>query len=337
MNHVEGCDGFRRKLARALEGAPMPEELTTLSWHEHLLGCEDCRELLQREEALEVLLATLPEPKLPPDLTRRLVARLSNSTEASLDFGLDQLLEADGVAIPVGLSSRVRDGLRAEAALDELLELDGHLEVPGGLAARVAEGARQEAALDELLERGDHVVVPADLSAQVLAGIHAEAKLDALLELDLEVELPVGLSSRVLSALDSQRARSIPRLRLLRTMPRYAAAAGLLLVALGVSLWDGGLVEDPISTTQPGTEEVAVVDVEGAQAPAANEPDPSLLAMLDILENDGLWLDTEDGVEAVIEELDPHLLLSDSLETSDEVLLTFYGENESETDLPSDG
>ena len=57
------CREFRRLLERELS-PDTPAELTTLSWHEHLLSCESCRELLREEEALEVLLASLPLPSL---------------------------------------------------------------------------------------------------------------------------------------------------------------------------------------------------------------------------------------------------------------------------------
>ena len=66
------CREFRAALLKALEGLPVPRELTVLSWHQHLLSCGPCRALLEREEALEELLATLPEPKLPLLLLRLL-------------------------------------------------------------------------------------------------------------------------------------------------------------------------------------------------------------------------------------------------------------------------
>lgn len=295
MTFQDGCRDFRAKLARALEGLPMPEELTTLAWHEHLLGCGSCRDLLQREEALEVLLATLPEPKLPPDLTRRLVARLSKAEEA----GLDNLLEYDGVPIPEGLSHRVRAGVRSELDLDRLLDLDAVVDVPAGLADRVR------------------------------AGVRSESGLEALLDLAGPVEVPAGLSADVLSGLAVHRERKVGRLRLLRSVPVYAAAAGLLLTALGVSLWNAGLDSGAPDDSIVMTEEVASVD--------SSEPDPSLLAVLDIIENDGLWRDTEDGAEVAPEEADLHLLLSDSLEMSDELLLTFLDEEEIETEIPSGG
>ena len=70
-------------------GAAVAREL---AWHEHLLGCAECQGLLRSEEVLEELLASLPVPHLPPDLTRRVLQRLQRERSAS--DGLDQLLEA---------------------------------------------------------------------------------------------------------------------------------------------------------------------------------------------------------------------------------------------------
>lgn len=133
------CVEFRARLERALEGRPAPAELTELSWHEHLLGCGECRALLEREEALEALLASLPRPKLPPRVARRVLARLRT---ARID--LDALLDLDRlVEVPGGLAARVLSGLAAErgvapeaARLERILELDGPLAVPAGLAQR---------------------------------------------------------------------------------------------------------------------------------------------------------------------------------------------------------
>ena len=38
--------------------------LAQLDWHEHLHGCEDCRELFRAEEALETILAHTPQGRL---------------------------------------------------------------------------------------------------------------------------------------------------------------------------------------------------------------------------------------------------------------------------------
>jgi len=134
------CRSFRRTLERTLESAPAPEQLSSLSWNEHLLGCGDCRALLEAEEALETLLATLPQPHLPPQLARRVLARLRRGAERREDE-LDRLLELDADArAPEGLARRVR----AEARLDMLLERARAVELPAALAARVLAHVAEE-------------------------------------------------------------------------------------------------------------------------------------------------------------------------------------------------
>lgn len=201
-----GCGEFRAALSRALEGQPMPDELTVLGWHEHLLSCAECRLLLEREEALEALLATMPRPSLPPDLTRRVLLRLRENREEAP--GLDRLLELADVAPPAGLSGRVTAGLRGERALDRLLEQD-RAPVPEGLAGRVRAGIA----------------------------------LERLLELDPEPVVPEGLAADVLQALEPERRGPIEaaprRLRLLRSPVFYAAAAGLLFAVTSLTLWWG--------------------------------------------------------------------------------------------------
>ena len=151
------CMEFRQQLEALLGGRPDPERLTVLGWHEHLLSCGDCREILEQEEALELLLASLPDPQLPPDLSRRLVRRLRQlESEASDTKGgaLESLLALDEVAIPAGLAGRVKAG--------------------------VAE-ARREDRLDALLERALRVEVPEDLGQRVLAGLEGERSRDRLI------------------------------------------------------------------------------------------------------------------------------------------------------------
>jgi hypothetical protein len=148
------CTSFRRALERKLLGRPSQQGLLELSWHEHLLACGECRALLEAEEALEILLATLPDPRLPPRLAARVLSRLRVSAEG----GLDALLELDSeVAAPDRLAARVlagvRAGMRADAQaslphrtpderLDALLDLDRDVAVPAGLSARVLNGLR---------------------------------------------------------------------------------------------------------------------------------------------------------------------------------------------------
>jgi len=199
--HHDGCREFRAALSRVLEGLPMPEELTVLGWHEHLLSCEECRALLEREEALEELLATLPSPKLPPDLARRVLLRLRESSG-----GLDSLLELAGVEAPAGLAERVTAGLRAERALDALLDRDV-VTVPEGLAERMKDGA----ALERLLDLDPEPVTPAGLAARVLGGLERERR-------------PVP---------------AVRRFRALRSATFYAAAAAVLVMVTAVALWWG--------------------------------------------------------------------------------------------------
>ena len=99
------------------------------------------------EEALEELLATLPEPRLPAALARRVLRRLRTAREAAGD-PLDQLLELPPASPgPVGLAEHVLAGLAEERArgrgadrLDRLLESVPEPAAPAGLAERVLEG-----------------------------------------------------------------------------------------------------------------------------------------------------------------------------------------------------
>lgn len=139
------CTGFRSALEHALRGAK-GKRTAELAWHEHLLGCSECQELLQSEEALEELLASLPEPRLPDDLTRRVLLRLER--ERTAGARLDDLLDSSPLpAAPAGLGERVLSSLRAE---------------------------RQEQGLDDLLDRAPAPQVPAALASSVLAGLEAE-------------------------------------------------------------------------------------------------------------------------------------------------------------------
>ena len=128
------CHGFRAALEAELLGRPTEVRLSGLSWHAHLLSCADCRELLEREEALEVLLASLPDPRLPQELARRVLVRLREDRAA--ETRLDRLLDLDAeVRAPADLAKIVLQGL-ADARLDALLDLDRAVDVPAGLAAR---------------------------------------------------------------------------------------------------------------------------------------------------------------------------------------------------------
>jgi hypothetical protein len=144
------CREFREELAHALEGRPRPSRLVPLSWDEHLLSCGACRGLLEAEHALEVLLASLPEPRLPEELAQRVLIRLRAERAPAAD--LDTLLEeAPAPVAPSDLSSRVLAGLEserrvrsAERRLDEWLDLVPEPVPPEGLAADVLDAVRAE-------------------------------------------------------------------------------------------------------------------------------------------------------------------------------------------------
>lgn len=148
------CQEFRGLLERRLMGLPDPPRVSQLDWHEHVHGCLDCRALLHAEEALEELLASLPELRLPEDLAQRVLARL----RATGDARLDQLLDYDAgegpdapFAAPRGLAERVLANLapvRAGRDLDGLLDRAGDVSVPAGLSERVLAGLAAHRAPD---------------------------------------------------------------------------------------------------------------------------------------------------------------------------------------------
>ena len=299
MKLAGDCREFRAALWRSLEGLPIPEKLTVLSWHEHLLSCADCRELLEREEALEQLLATLPDPKLPPELTRRLMVRLKATTDVATE--LEALLDLAEAGAPKGLADRVRVRVRSELALDALLERDSQLVVPEGLAQGV------------------------------LAGIHtrAERELDGLLELESEIRVPVGLSARILSRLESARpelAEAGHAWGSVRALRVYAAAAGLTFAVVSFAAWrmNQGDAAEPFERT--GTE------IAAANTGSDEEPDPQLLADFDLIEE---VLRLDDLGPLMDDDLD--LALSDQMSTEDEVLLTYLVPEEDSETSGSDG
>ncbi|MBL8859841.1 MAG: hypothetical protein JNL28_15145 [Planctomycetes bacterium] len=148
------CLAFRTLLEQKLVGRPDPSSLSALSWHEHLLGCADCRRFLEGEEALEALLATLPEPRLAPDVKRRVLVALARARQTVTS--LDALLERDVEAVaPKDLARRVLVGLERERA-------------------SVAAHADQQ--LDLLLMRAGQVETPRDLSRRVLLGLARERR-----------------------------------------------------------------------------------------------------------------------------------------------------------------
>lgn len=151
---TQPCSDFRARLSALLSGRAAAPEWTTLAWHEHLHTCAECRDLLEAEEALEVLLETLPEPRLPRALCERVLERLATARPglagAAGDAGLDQLLGLAEVTPPDDLAGNVLRGLRdprraarEERALDDLLERVPAVETPDGLTERVLAGLDQ--------------------------------------------------------------------------------------------------------------------------------------------------------------------------------------------------
>ncbi|MFT5287454.1 MAG: hypothetical protein ACI8TQ_003640 [Planctomycetota bacterium] len=156
---MSGCFEFRDNLERVLCGLPDPEKLIPLSWDAHLLGCEDCRELLQAEQALELVLASLPQPKLPPDLNSRVIERLRREREGAHNhaFDLDAVLEgAPDPVMPANLSERILRGV--ESARNEQL----------------ASSQKADDQLDALLNLVSSPKAPTNLSASVLDAVDAE-------------------------------------------------------------------------------------------------------------------------------------------------------------------
>ena len=164
------CRSFRHLLEAALAGRPDPRRLARLGWHEHLLACEPCRALLDQEEALELLLASLPEPRLPPDVTARVLARLRARREGELE----RLLDLDQVDLPSGLAARVLARVREDGVPAGPPQAAGAPARPRGPGDR-----RDEARLDALLDAAGRVEPPEGLAERVLAGLAARGALRA--------------------------------------------------------------------------------------------------------------------------------------------------------------
>ena len=158
---MSGCNEFRARLAASLVGRPAPPA-PRVAWHEHLVACAACRALLEDEEALEAVLASLPEPALPPDLAERVLARLAGERVTTLDG----LLDLNRVAATAdrerlaGLAARVLSGLEAARERERL--------------------AGAERRLDALLDRVPAPDVPDDLAERVLAAVRPRPRLFAL-------------------------------------------------------------------------------------------------------------------------------------------------------------
>ncbi len=166
------CLAFRRDLAEALDVDTLDTSARrALGWHEHLLSCDACRDMLSKEEALDELLASLPVPRLPQDLARRVLARLAAER-------LEDLLAlADEPVVPSGLSQRVLAGVR-DRELDALDVVLGRLPepvVPSDLAARtlraLAPQRAEPAAAGKLLAFPRALLASAAAAAVLVAGL----------------------------------------------------------------------------------------------------------------------------------------------------------------------
>ncbi|MBM3989975.1 MAG: hypothetical protein FJ298_03095 [Planctomycetes bacterium] len=267
---MNACRDFRTRLASLLAGRASSASFGELAWHEHLLGCAQCRALVEAEEALEELLASLPRPQLPPELAQRLLARLESVRgDAELDTALD-------------------------TALDTLLERGGEVAVPLALAARMLaklDGAR--AAQSDQAQGGQAQSGQAH-SDQTRCD---EARLDALLARLPQPHVPADLSRRTLSRLSLAR-------RTRRASPRRLALAAAALVVLAVGAWtllrssrrepDDNL--DLVRGPAPRSNVVA------PRERVLDEPPADLLASLDLLESWDFVVD--DSIEADVLALD---------------------------------
>lgn len=342
MNH--SCIEFRARLAQALAEHPVAE----LTWHEHVLTCADCRELLAAEEALDGLLASLPRPNLPPELARRVIARLAPERELDrlLDRALDRALGGSLHQARPQLASELLARLAAprelaarERELDQLLDRVPALARPDlarDLLARLApvrEAARAERALDALLERVPTPQIPSDLAPRTLRALAAErapAPASAVRRNSRSAALEHGLRPH---GAESERWRA--------ARPLLAAAAVAVLLAGAAWLWsvrreraEGELTPGGAgpqvaerSASDPQNPSPAQLRSQGSDAPErattppvespvesldALEPDAELLAQLDLLEAWDLITDEQLDLEAV--GIDEHTLLGLSVQ-----------------------
>jgi hypothetical protein len=291
------CRAFRARLADALRGRATPPRLSELSWHEHLLSCDDCRAVLSAEEALDALLVSLPEPNLPAELTRRVLSRLEPARPER-----------------VGATSR--------QDLDALLELTTIDAPPRDLARHVLEGLA--------VSRADAQAAPRRVART------ADAQLDHLLERVPAPQTPAALSQRLLLRLAAKRALPEPRKVASlaasgsrwhqRTLVRLAAAV-VIAGGAGWGLWqvlspkparnDADNFVDSTKDTPPNnTPQDSGAHDRSAQsvAPPNATPDSlvpktmrtaddELLARLDLLES---WdLLSDDDLDVLLSSLDP--------------------------------
>lgn len=302
------CRNFRAALELALAGEG--RALSALAWHEHLLGCGECRALLAGEEALDLLLASLPDPRLPRRLTERVLVRLRAARRAEVQ--LDALLALDhAVAAPSGLATRVLAGLATER--ERVANENVHADSAEGRATHA------DASLERLLDESGHVEVRHDLAPRVLARLRAseaeaERKLDRVLDRAAAfdpVHAPQGLAPRVLASLAAERAtvlpehantertRSLSAANMLERGPRarrafvWALAASVLFaLALWSATWIGG-ERDETPIVQPPERGPRPPSAPENGANDANAPSAEMLAALDVLEQWDLLMQSD--------------------------------------------
>lgn len=186
----QSCRAFRELLEQALfEDSSKRLEL---SWHEHLSTCPDCCRMLEEEDALDSLLASLPSPALPEALAGRVLARLREQRESE---ALDALLEMDQLREPEGLAGRIKD----ELALERLIGLDKGVDVPAGLKDRVLAAARADSQAPVFTLRK---LVPLAASLLALLGLFALSRDEASEPLTAGGAAEQAPSSEMLALLD---------------------------------------------------------------------------------------------------------------------------------------
>ncbi len=155
----EQCFEFRSRLSAVLESYPQDsrgddaqqaqaQEMQSLGWHEHLLHCAECRQLLEGEQILDELLGSLPRAELSITQRKNLVQRLAQNLR--LERWLD--LADPYVQAPEGLSDRILRGVReatsspstTHSALDRHLAELNTVEPPAGLAGRVMRHCQEQ-------------------------------------------------------------------------------------------------------------------------------------------------------------------------------------------------
>lgn len=279
------CLDFRARLAQALDVRVQPEGSSPfvaraaahLEWQAHVLTCGDCRALLEAEQALEHVLASLPQPSLPPDLVGRVLERLQpQRVDVALDRLLDRALDARSSGVAAAPVDLARSMLARLASARE----------------SAASERRTTLAVDALLDEAPAPQTPVGLAARVLARLEAER--------GRTIHAPKRAAAAVKAPSSVARA---PRPRSTRFQPWLVAAGIAVFVGAAAWFWSRtGAVADRKDLGGPGrdmannepSQQLAPRLVDPVPAPPnaprrvetldASEPDPELLAQLDLLE-----------------------------------------------------